>query len=194
MSVWWIYIGIGLGLLMLILLVGRWRGGSNRSSDLRRALQAPKTRKEWFIDKLLVPGLACIAAVFAWPVLLVWGAKEIWTDKREEKRRLKRKQDAIFRIRPENLLRATTVEEVEETERIHDPLAAVSSDPFGHLNPAWLKFLEQRPEGAQLWTFACDWTTEWGTVFARRGYVWVADQVCAPWILTSHQSKEEADD
>lgn len=194
MSGWWIYLAIGVGFLMLMLLLAQWRGGTHRTSDLMRALQAPKTRREWFADKLLAPGLACIATVFAWPVVLVWAAKEVWTDKREERRRLKREQDGVFRIRPENLQRTTTVEEVEETERVHDPLGAVPSEPFGHLHPAWLDFLQQRPEGAQLWTFACDWTTEWGTVFARRGYVWVADQVCAPWVLTSHQSKEEADD
>ncbi|WP_194945583.1 hypothetical protein [Limnohabitans sp. DM1] len=42
---------------------------------------------------------------------------------------------------------------------------------LGHLHGVWQVFAAQRPPNAELWTFARDWTSEWGTTFARQGSV-----------------------
>ena len=191
MSGVWLYLAIGLGLLLAMLLMREWRDRRNRASDLLRALQAPKSRRQWLVDKVLVPSVAGLVVVFAWPLVLVWAAWEWWSDKRSERTQKMRKEAAVFRIRTEDLLRAFSIDEVEQSERIRDPMGAVPDVPFGHLHAVWLKFLQQRPEGAELWSFACDWTTEWGTAYARRGYVWVKNQEHMPWILTSHVRKEQ---
>lgn len=127
----------------------------------------------------------------AWPAVGVWAARELWMDRQREQERIRRQEEGVFRIRSGDLLHATTIAEVEKTERMRDPLGAVPEVPFGHLHAVWREFLQKRPHDAELWTFACDWTTEWGAVFARRGYVWVKDQSCTPWILTSHTPKEQ---
>ncbi len=70
-------------------------------------------------------------------------------------------------------------------------MSAVPDLPFGHLNAAWQAFVDKRPPKAVLCTFACDWTTEWGTTFARQGYVLVQGDECAPWMLTRDALKED---
>jgi hypothetical protein len=46
----------------------------------------------------------------------------------------------VFEVRPDNLLRRTSIDAVEANERVHDPLAAVPDLPFGHLHMIWEAF------------------------------------------------------
>jgi hypothetical protein len=58
-----------------------------------------------------------------------------------------------LRLRREDLLHEVRLEEVEATERVHDPLGAVSDLPFGHLNAAWNRFIIGLDLDAELWSF-----------------------------------------
>lgn len=196
MSAWFIYASIGACLLAAMLLISKLhdtRRGT-MSSELARAMFGPESRWEWLTNKVLVPAMAVLAVVFAWPLVSVWAIKELFAELRDSKERRRRHEEGIFRIRPEHLVRFTSVPEVELTEVIVDPLGAAPNKPFGHLYSAWAEFLKNRPQDAKLWAFANDWKTEWGSVFARRGYVWVKGQDCAPWLLTGHVAKEKNDE
>lgn len=175
-----LYLYAGLVVWVALLLL-HWRDSRSRqSSVLLASLQKPLSRREAFLEKVLVPVLASVAAVLGWPLAL-WFA---WQSRQEGRRRIKRQEDAVFAIRKADLLSHTQVAEVESMARVRDPLSAVPDLPFGHLNAAWQAFVDQRPPKAALWTFASDWTSEWGTTFARQGYVWVHGDECAPWMLT----------
>ena len=196
MNVWLIYVSIGACLLVVMLLISKlqdFRRGT-MSSELRRALSGPQSRREWLVDKVLVPAMAGLAVVIAWPVVSVWAIKEWFAEARQSKERERRREEGIFRIRRENLVRITSVTEVEQAEMVVDPLQAVPQKPFGHLHSVWTEFLQYQPHDAELWQFASDWKTEWSSVFARSGYVWVKDEACSPWVLTSHISKEAHDE
>jgi hypothetical protein len=63
--------------------------------------------------------------------------------------------------------------------------------PFGHLNAVWQAFVAERPPKAELWSFACDWTSDWDVTFARQGYVWVQGDERSPWMLTRDVLRQE---
>ena len=194
---WWvIYFLIGTSLLAAILLISKLQSlrRGTTSQELKRTLSAPHSRSEWMMDKVLVPVMAGLAVIIAWPFVSVWAVKEGLVERRERKERERRREDGIFQIRRENLVRIISVTEVEQAEMVFDPLHTVPEKPFGHLHSVWTEFLKNRPQDAELWAFANDWKTEWGSVFARRGYVWVKGQDCAPWLLTGHVAKEKNDE
>jgi hypothetical protein len=66
-----------------------------------------------------------------------------------------------------NLYRPISIAEAEEAEHYMDPLARCPTQPFGHLNAAWQRFLLGKPMGAQLWSFEDPRTR------SICGYAWV---------------------
>lgn len=100
----------------------------------------------------------------------------------------------MFRVRPEDLTGQTTIAEVETSNFIKDPLGAVPELPFGHLNAVWTDFVASRPADAKLWTFACNWTSEWRTQYSRNGYVWVVGGTLSPWMLTQDNALADEDE
>ncbi len=141
--------------------------------------------KDKVLEKLVVPLLASVIALIAWPIAVGYVIKE----KQDVQRVDRRRKNAVFRIRADNLLHRTTQADIEATARIFDPLGAVPDLPFGHLHGVWKTFLDQRPPSAELWTFACEWRTEWGHVSVQEGYVWVLGDKRYPWMLNRFVSK-----
>ncbi len=92
-------------------------------------------------------------------------------------------------VRPESLVTL-----LRNTHFVKDPLNAVPDLPFGHLNAAWTDFVSKRPADAVLWSFAYDWTSECGTLFSRRGYVWVLGDALSPWMLTQDDAIKDDHD
>jgi hypothetical protein len=172
----------------LLLLHSRDSRGQQNSVQLA-SLQKPLTWREAFMAKVYEPVLASVIAVLIWPLALCL----VWLSRQEEPQRIALKEEAVFAIRQADLLSHTHVAAVESMARVHDPLSAVPDLPFGHLNAAWQAFVDQRPPNAELWTFASDWTSDWGTTFARQGYVWVHGDECAPWMLTRDVLKAEGE-
>ncbi len=51
------------------------------------------------------------------------------------------------------LVRQVTIEEVERTNLIQDPMEAVPNIPFGHCNARWVVFKDSLQENETLWEF-----------------------------------------
>ena len=77
-----------------------------------------------------------------------------------------------FRPREFDRIDSHSVEEVEEIERVTDPLNAVSELPFGHLNRAWTAFRNSMPDDAKLWSFKSEMLDDMGRKTVREGYAY----------------------
>ncbi len=186
----WIYLAIGGVVFTGLLLDSRRNRLDQSSSELLDSLRGPRSRMDQLLEKVVVPVVAVFLSITGWPVLLGW----IWREKRKSRLEVKQKQEAVFRIRPDHLVRQTTVQEAECLETVADPLRAVPAKPFGHLHHVWQNFLEQQPADAQLWVFGCDWESEWRCRFRREGYVWVAAGRPGHWMLTRDELLEDKND
>lgn len=167
-----------------------WHGRKGRDEStlygVLQRMRSPQSWREQFTEKVLVPLMAGIVVLLGWPVVL-WAA---WREKRLQKKQELRQQEAIFRVRQADLLQQTTPEDVERTERVQDALGAVPVLPFGHLHRVWQKFLDARPEQAQLWSFEALHVGEWGYAYRRQGYVWVTEDQPQAWMLTFEELQE----
>lgn len=185
----WLYLGLGL-VFGLGVYVQNARRPKSDMSQLLASMRGTQSIADQILEKVVAPALGSILVVTAWPAV-IWF---IFKERRNEKREAKRRSDAVFRVRPEDLLGQTTIAEVEASNFVKDPLNAVPDLPFGHLNAAWTDFMSKRPADAVLWSFACDWTSEWGTQFSRRGYVWVLEGALSPWMLTQDDAIKDDHD
>lgn len=182
----WTYLAIGAIALVVLLVVSRIKQGVKTDSMLMASLRGPLSRREFIIEKVLGPVLAGIFMVVAWPV----GIWLVFDEELKFKRDEKRMKKAEFKVRRSDLLGKTSPEEVAAAEMVLDPMGAVPSLPFGHLNKAWETFLTTNPSGAELWSFACDWESYWGVKYRRAGYVWVRNRKPASWFLTLNERLE----
>lgn len=93
-------------------------------------------------------------------------------------------EEREFAIEHQHLQERVTVQEVERREAVTDPLKAVPDLPFGHLNAAWQKFLNDSADGGELWSFSARWQMTWGRDELRAGYVVVRGGVPGAHFLT----------
>lgn len=186
----WIYLAAGVVFLAVMYGTNFRESQENKTSQLLESMRGPLSTKDLLLEKVIAPALAIMLVVLAWPAVLVYAIKA----RRDEKLEKKRREDAVFRVRSKDLLRQTSVPEVEAVAHILDPMGAVPNLPFGHLHGVWQAFLHQRPPGAALWNFSCDHTSAWGNVTVKEGYVWVLGDERAPWMLTREISKYRDDD
>lgn len=188
----WLWIYLASGVVSLVVLYGTHlrERQENATSQLLESMRGSLSTKDMLLEKVIAPALACVLVVVAWPAALVYALKS----RRDSQLEKKRRKDAVFRVRSKDLLKQTSVPEVEAVAHILDPMGAVPDLPFGHLNGVLQSFLNQRLPGAELWAFSCEHTSEWGHVTAREGYVWVLGEVRAPWVLTREISKEREDE
>lgn len=136
--------------------------------------------RRWLLQQMLLPAIGFLIMVLVWPLLLYfWNA-----DRLKKLRKEYREEETRFRIRKSDLVARCSVEAVEFAEKIHDPLGAVPDLPFGHLNAAWVRFLDSKPAEAELWSFATKWEDYWGNFSECRGYVWCFEDSLEPWLIT----------
>lgn len=185
-----VYLVAGVVYLALIYGIHLRERQANKTSLLLKSIRGSLSAKDMLLEKVIAPAIGCTLVVLAWPAAVVYSLKS----KRDARLEKKRREDAVFRVRADDLLHRTTQADVEAIARIVDPLRAVPDLPFGHLHVVWQSFLNQRPLGAALWAFSCDHTSEWGHVTAKEGYVWVLGDERAPWMLTRETSKDRDDD
>ena len=176
----WSYLAVGVLVLACVLYVSRKDRVSSSSSALLAAIRGPQSWKDAVIEKFVAPFLGGLFVSVGWPVAL-WMTLRSY---RERKLEIHKKEEAAFKVKQGDLKRFTTMDEVEKSERIVDPLGAVPDLPFGHLHQVWKDFVCKRPLNAELWSFSCDWTNEWNWNHAREGYVWVVDSKPEIWMLT----------
>ncbi len=126
-------------------------------------LQKQGSRQE---GEVAAPLPALVLMAVFWPVVLIVLLSERlgeWKAARQEER-------SRFRVEPRHLVERLRQEEIEARERVVDPLGAVPSLPFGHLNAAWKAFLASCPEGGELWSFSASWRNPLGKLEMREGY------------------------
>jgi hypothetical protein len=87
-----------------------------------------------------------------------------------------------FKIVREDLLAEMKLSEIEERETVLDPMGAAPHLPFGHLNPAWKKFLEDVQPSDVFWSFSAKFTP-WRWTELRQGYVVVRGEEIGPYFI-----------
>jgi hypothetical protein len=169
---WWIAIGI----VTLIVVLGSHLLTKKKESDsLRELLDAAnpdRTKLSYrLLNNLVAPALGSVFIVIAWPVAIYLKAKELFPGRNSESGDTERE----FSVDSEHLLERLSVQAIEQREIVPDPLGAVPALPFGHLHDAWDRFVNDLPEGAEVWSFSSNWENRWGQKELRKGYVAVHD-------------------
>jgi hypothetical protein len=116
--------------------------------------------------KIIVPVLAGIAVICVWPVAIVLLVKDLIKPRRSVE--VAEKQE--FRVREEDLIEQLSIDEIENRERIQDPLGGAPDEPFGHLWPAWQAFVNELSADASLWSFAATDDSDYEAI-RLQGYV-----------------------
>ncbi len=166
------YLGIG-GVVLVVVYGARrldGRDALNSKSELLDALHPErKTLRHRIILGAVVPVLTAVAVVVGWPIAVGLKLKELLTKRAREPA----PEPGGFVVRETDLERSFTIAEIEERERVVDPLGAVPELPFGHLNPAWRRFVELKGPGNTVWSFSTRRSGALGHEEWCRGYVLV---------------------
>lgn len=184
------YLGIGIAVLAVVFGAHRLTKKDDPES-LRDLLDAvnPDRKKlsHRILNNLVVPVLAAVAVVVAWPAALYMKGKEIFGKKRvsapDEERQ--------FTVERSHLQERLTVSQIETREVVTDPLGAVPDLPFGHLNAAWKTFVEGVGADDELWSFTAPWQQNWGRNEIRTGYVVLRGGVPTSHFLTMWNEIED---
>lgn len=183
------YLVIGVVVLPLIVAFNKLTADDDSKSLSNRLRDIdPKREKLWYriLDDVIGPAMVGLLLVPFWPVMVVMMIHERIFSKPNPTT-----FDAPeFAVERTDLLEAMSVREVEQREKILDPLGAVPDLPFGHLNAAWEKFLEKMEPQDELWAFSAYWTL-WGRKEQRLGYVIVRGDVVGQHFLTMRKEVED---
>lgn len=188
----YLYWYLGIGVAVLAVVYGAHRlTKKEKPESLRDLLDAvnPDRKKLWYriLNNLVVPVLAAVAVVVAWPAALYMKGKEIFGKKSvsglDEERQ--------FAVERSHLQERLTVLQIETREVVTHPLDAVPDLPFGHLNAAWKTFIGDVGADDELWSFTAPWQTKWGRKEITTGYVVVRGGVPASRFLTVWKEIEE---
>ena len=151
-----IYLGIGLVVCSTVVIV-HWLGKRNQSSFVRDAMNAFDPRRNNFTYRVLVdfiiPTLVFFLIWLVWPFAIGLKLKETFTKKPAIEEARKRPEIKEFTLTNDELLREVSIEEVERTNFIQDPLEAVPNVPFGHCNARWVELRNSLLPNETLWEF-----------------------------------------
>lgn len=183
---------MGIGVAVLAVVFGAHRlTKKDESESLRDLLDAvnPDRKKLSYriLNNWVVPVLAAVAVVVAWPAALYMKGKEIFGKKSESAL----DEEREFAVERSHLRELLTVAQIEAREVVTDPLGAVPDLPFGHLHAAWKTFVESVGEDYELWSFTAPWQTTWGRKELRTGYVVVRGGIPASHFLTMWKEIED---
>ena len=184
----YLYLWIAIGILTLIVVLGSHLLTKKKESEsLRDLLDAANPERIKFsyrlLNNIVAPVLGSVFIVIAWPVALYLKAKEFLTERNGGIGKTERE----FAVESDHLLERFSAKEIEQREIIRDPLNAVPSVPFGHLNHAWQIFLNESSDDAELWSFAAKWTNKWGKIEMTEGYAAIHDGETRGHIITARK-------
>ena len=172
------YLALGALTLVVLLVHDYHRPDVRRARFLRKsgAVDAPRDPlRQRVIEYTVVPLVVALVVLVGWPVMAGITVRDEWRERLLERART---QTQPLRIRRRDLRNRYTRAEVEAREYVHDPLSAVPQLPFGHLHPAWERFLASLRPGARLHAFAAVTHPEaWRSVRCE-GYVAVSRLGC----------------
>lgn len=139
----------------------------------RNMLSLPSTRSS---EGPVFMAVGFLVLLLVWPVVLI----VLVADKCRPSHSL---SVAPFWHAQDNLQEQITIEAAEIAAKVVDPLQRTPHVPFGHLNPGWLAFLQEKKEGFTLYAFTSPgyppdepWESgpKWSTYRYRKlGYAWV---------------------
>ena len=174
-----IYFGLGLGVSLIVVAahLASKRKESKFSRDIMKALNP---RREAFLYRVLedviVPTLAFFLVWLVWPVVFVLKFRDIFKKKSQaveadsgsdlilnlnrnrnsnsnSNSNPKDLEEIAFALNDFELTRQVSIEEVERTNLIQDPMEAVPNIPFGHCNARWVVFKDSLQDNETLWEF-----------------------------------------
>ena len=166
------YLGIGGVVLVVVYGAHRLDGRDalNSKSELLDALHPErKTLRYRILSGFVAPALTAVAVLVGWPIAVGLKLKEVLIRHLHEPTR----KPEGFVVRETDLERSFTIAEIEERERVVDPLGAVPDLPFGHLNSAWRRFVDMQGPGDTAWSFSTRRSGALGHEEWCRGYVLV---------------------
>jgi hypothetical protein len=188
----YLYCWLGIGILIFgMILGGHYFEKKKESRSLHELLDAlnPDRKKLSYrvLNHVVAPVLVAILIVIAWPVALYVKAKEIFP--KGDGGNVVPSQE--FAVERSDLQERLTVQEIERREMVSDPLNAVPTLPFGHLNCAWKQLLSSLAEESELWSFSVQWQAPWGQIEFRSGYVVVNSGLPGSYLMTVWKKLED---
>ena len=178
-----IYLGVGFAVSM-VAVVAHLLGTQKKSKFVRDMMKAVNPKREAFfyrvLEDLVVPALVFFLMWLVWPVVFVLKIKDSLQKRALAAQAVQAAQEAeppAFALKDSELLRQVTVDEVERTNLIHDPLEAVPNIPFGHCNARWFFFRDSLQANETLWEFESTRSelagvqAMWGYAVKREGKV-----------------------
>lgn len=185
------YLALGAVVLAIALISDR-RANPPQSDFVREMLAAvdPEraTLRYKLIHRLVVPALAGILMLVAWPVAVFMKVRELAVPRPVEAT----PEPAEFHVTREHLLREMSIEEIEKSEMVSDPLGAAPPLPFGHLNGPWSHFKSGLAPDNTVWYFSAPWDDGWGSPEVREGYVIVRTDGVGSHFMTARRIVDSA--
>jgi hypothetical protein len=178
------YLAIGLVVLFAIVLADQLSKETRRSlrSELMDAIDGSRKHWSWKLavnlSAAMVLALSVLFVIFGWPIAFFWKGRDMWTQHTKNKRE-------VFVVARKDLVRQWTVQEIELSSRVIDPLGAVPDLPFGHLNAAWLQFKQVLQPQDAIWSFSSNWSAACERKTIREGYVVTRGKRIGRYVVTS---------
>jgi hypothetical protein len=149
---------LGVGFVVCLVVVAAHLIGRQKKSKLvRDMMNAVNPRRKAFLyrvlEDLVVPALAFFLVWLVWPVVFVLKIRDSLKKRALAAQEEQEAEPPAFVLNDSELLRQVTVDEVERTNLIHDPLEAVPNIPFGHCNARWVLFRDSLQANETLWEF-----------------------------------------
>jgi hypothetical protein len=171
---------LGVGVLVLIGIgidnfVRRSRETSEWGELADEIRRAGQSRVQVLLERDLLPVIAGVGIVGAWPVALVFAVRFYRNRQADTEEDLGAFERKSFTVERRHLLDSFTVQDIENQEIINDPLNAVPAKAFGHLNPAWLEFRSRVKPTDRIWSFQAEWGEFGRMTEVRSGYALVRD-------------------
>jgi len=192
-----------LGVIVLVIL--RYVGKSRKkewAEELHDAIEqerrARRSKTDRLVQDVLVPALMYPLCILGWPLLLMY---KFWTmyrlkypakppPGREKWIREIIEEKMRFQLQTNELVQRLSIEEIEATNFIEDPMEAVPRVPFGHLNFAWEEFKKKMLDTDETWSFRTKRLSDDPAVEAVIGYAIVREGVPVERFVTSDELVE----
>ncbi len=202
------YCYLAIGVVILAVIYGSHHLSKKRESNFVRDFKAALNLQsenlfQRILKNLVVPVLAAILVVSAWPIAIYMQVKALIDNKKKKmsstngaatprisfldangtdedlKANGTIEEQKEFAIEQQHLQELLTIQEIEKREIVTDPLKAVPELPFGHLHEAWQKFLKDQPDDGELWSFSARTNRT-----LREGYVMIKGGALGAYFLT----------
>lgn len=171
---WYLAIGVAVVGAVLVAHCLTKKAEPDSLRELLDALNPERKRLSYrMLNNVVAPVLASIAILFVWPAAIYLKGKAMLVAKPDSVPN----QEREFAVDRSHLMERLTVSQIEDREVVTDPLGAVPSLPFGHLNSVWKTFLQRYGTSDEVWSFTACWQKKWVCNEIRKGYATVRNGV-----------------